>query len=192
MKKRFLITLAAFGALCLTACDFFNFGKKDQDGDGGQQEPAKEVDRTIYGTGAADETLTVGAHIPAGEYVAVFKAPENQPEGDPVLGGFVGVYNRSVSAQNMRWEDDFQTTSMCQIKDGDVVNLKYATLQNIEANPQIGALKNGLFKIGVHIKTNNGVLTVKANGRAGSFSSTAGQAIFFEKLSIQILCLSFN
>lgn len=182
MKNRFLLTIAAFGALCLTACDFFNFGKKDSDGDNKDPEAGEKGDSTIYGTGADDLTLTVGADIPAGEYVAVFKAPSPQLE-NPITAGFVGVYQRSVSPQNMVWEDDFQTTSMCKIKDGQVVNLKYATLQNLNSNPQIGALKNGTFKIGVHIKTNNGVLKIKANGEAGAFSSTAGQAIFRSELS---------
>lgn len=54
--------------------------------------------------------------------------------------GFVGVYQGSVGAINMIYEDFFDTTSLCKLKVGQVANLKYATLQNIESNPRIGTL----------------------------------------------------
>ncbi len=182
MKNGFLLAITAFGALCLSACSIFDFMKKDEDGSDNTPSSGEKGDSTIYGTGADNLTLTDGSGIPAGEYVAGGKAPESQPDS-PITAGFLGVYQRSVSPQNMVWEDDFQTTSMCKLKDGQVVNLKYATLQNINSNPQIGALKNGTFKVGVHIKTTNGVLKVKANGQSGMFSSTGGQAIFRSELS---------
>lgn len=177
MKKGLMMVFVALGTLCLTACDLFHIGGKEN------SASVDTGDKTVYGTGADNLSLVVGTNIPAGEYVAFFKAPANQPEGaDPITAGYVGVYNGSVTAQNMLWEDDFQTTSMCTLVAGQTVNLKYATLQNINSNPQIGALKNGVFKIGVHVRTNNGTLKVRAIGQSGTFSSTAGQAIFFSEL----------
>lgn len=166
MKKGLLFVVAAFSVFSLTACDLFNKGNKEE------EKPT--ADSTIYGTGAEDLVLTVGSAIPAGEYVATFKAPSGD---DSEIMGFVGVYQGSVGATNMIWEDFFETNSMCKLKVGQVVNLKYATLQNIESNPRVSALKNGTFKVGTHFQAGaNGLVTVRS-------LSGSGQAIFYSQLS---------
>lgn len=175
MKKGLMLTFVAFSVFCLTACDLLNGGKKEEEKSSGQEQQ-ETADSTVYGTGAAMETLRVGFDIPVGEYVAVFKAPD----GEEVDAGFVGVYDRSVSATNMLWEDGFQTTSLCELKANQVVKLEHATLQNIESNPSIGALKNGTFKVGTQFKTKNGGFKVKC---LSSTSTIAGQAIFYERLT---------
>lgn len=166
MKKGLLFVVAAFSVFSLTACDLFNKGNKEE------EKPT--ADSTVYGTGAEDLVLTVGSAIPAGEYVATFKAPSGD---DSEAMGFVGVYQGSVGATNMIWEDFFETNSMCKLKVGQVVNLKYATLQNIESNPRVGALKNGTFKVGTHFQAGaNGLVTVRS-------LSGSGQVILYSQLS---------
>ena len=176
MKKGLMLTFVAFSVFCLTACDFLNGGKKDGS-DSKEKEPA---DSTVYGTGESEQVLRVGSDIPVGTYVAFFNAPTEATPSE--VAGRVGVYERSVDYRNLIWEDDFQTTSLCELKANQVVKLEYATLQNLESNPKIGELKNGAFQIGTQVKANN--FTVKCLGTgSGGFSGNVGQAIFYEALT---------
>ena len=173
--KKLMIAIAALSVFSLSACDLFKKGDKSGEEKSGQEV---KVDDKLYGTGAEDEVLRVGTDIPVGEYVAFYKAPASQPE-TPVEAGFVGTYQNSISARNMLWEDFFKTTSMCQLKTGQVVNLKYAQLQNIEANPKIGNLEDGTFKVGTHFQSKNGVVKVKCTrSESGSSSGYAGRVTF--------------
>ena len=173
--KKLMIAIAALSVFCLSACDFFNKGDKS-----GEDKSSKEVevDTKLYGTGADEETLRVGTDIPVGEYVALFKAPTSVSD-TPSGAGFVGTYQGSVDPRNMLWEDFFKTSSMCQLKSGQVVKLQHAQLQNIEANPKIGELEDGTFKVGTHFQSKNGVVKVKCTrSESGSASGYAGMVTF--------------
>jgi hypothetical protein len=149
MKKILLLGLLTFSTCVLTSCSFGeNTTSKEK------EEPS--VDSTVYGTGGESETLVVDADIPKGEYV-VFAT--NLPEGEKA---YVEVFKTAdKSFENSHFSVDFKTTALVQLKAGQVVVGEYCTFQNIKSNPEIGELRDGVFKIGVQVTLKNKVLKLR-------------------------------
>ncbi len=161
----------ALSACALTSCSFIkNLINK------GEQT---SIDSTIYGTGAEREQLVVDADIPPGEYV-VFSAERPNYEK-----ASVEVYkSSSISLENIYFSDTFENTSMCKLKPGQVVVAKYCTFQNLNSNPEIGDLSDGLFKVGVHFQLKNKVLKLRGIKEEGYGGYTVLKSLTYGVLSV--------
>lgn len=165
MKKSLLLGLSLFGAFALTGCSLFFLPG------GGEGSSKAQADSKKYGTGAENETLVVDADIPSGEYVVFAK---NLPDGERAS---VVVYkSASTQTTNVYFADDngFTSSSMVKLSAGQVVVASYCSFQNINSNPSVTKLEDGIFKVGTHFNLNNKVLKIKgttSNGRYCIYSS---------------------
>ena len=167
MKKGFALGLSLIAIFALTGCDMVSDLLNNLGGSSKSEVSSEEkIDNTKYGKGERDEKLTVDADIPAGEYV-VFAT--NVPEGERA---HVVVYkSATVGATNVYFSDSngFSTSSIVKLNPGQVVVGDYCTYQNINSNPKIGELKDGIFKVGTHFKLKNKVLKVKGLDNAARY-----------------------
>ena len=163
MKKSLLLGLSLFGVLALTGCSLFFPNNGESGGGKSSNTPA---DSKVYGTGAEEEKLIVDADIPKGEYV-VFAT--GLPEGERA---HVIVYNSaSTQITNVYFSDSngFTTSSMVQLKAGQAVVAKYCTFKNINSNPSVTKLEDGIFKVGTHFNLKNKTLKIRGTSASGRY-----------------------
>lgn len=165
MKKTLLLGLTLFATCALTGCSMLESilqqGSKSE-----ASSEVEEIDSTVYGKGEKDEKLTVDADIPHGEYVVFAK---DVPAGEKA---HVVVYkSATASVTNVYFSDSdgFVNSSMVQLKPGQVVIASYCTFQNINSNPQVDKLEDGIFKVGTHFNLKNKVLKIKGTSRSGRY-----------------------
>ena len=167
MKKSFLLGLSLLAIVSLTGCDILNSILPTGNSNNSAQKSEGPVDNTVYGKGEKQEKLIVDADIPAGEYVVFAK---DIPQGERAS---VVVYkSASTRIENVYFSDSngFATTSMVTLSAGQVVVGDYCTYQNINSNPKIGELKDGIFKVGTHFQIKNKVLKVKGLKNGGRYA----------------------
>ena len=170
MKKAFALGLSLLAIFSLTGCDMLNSILDAVNGSASKSEVSsseEKIDNAKYGKGERDEKLIVDADIPAGEYVV---SATNVPEGERA---HVVVYkSATVGATNVYFSDPngFSTTSMVKLYPGQVVVGDYCTYQNINSNPKIGELKDGIFKVGTHFQLKNKVLKIKGLSNASRYT----------------------
>ena len=165
MKKKLLLGLTLLATCALTGCSMLE-SFLQQGNSNAESSQQVEVDDTVYGKGEKDEKLTVDADIPAGEYVVFAK---DIPAGEKA---HVVVYkSATASATNVYFSDSdgFINSSMVQLKPGQVVIASYCTFQNINSNPKVDKLEDGIFKVGTHFNIKNKVLKIKGISNAGRY-----------------------
>ena len=178
MKKSIKLGLIALIGLTLSSCSLLEgvLGSSGLGGlmGGGNASSSKEEipDSSVYGEGGESERLTVDADIPNGTYV-VF--PKNVPEG--YHPEYTVYKSASTQITNVYWGDEFETTSMCELKPGQVVVAKYCSFQNVNSNPEVGELKNGVFEVGRHFQIKKEVLKIRGIG------STSGRYCLYSELN---------
>ena len=139
--------------------EFFNGGAKGDD--------------TVYGRGAADETLRVGPQFPEGEYVVFSRLQGAEADRSEAT-----VYkSASHSITNVHFATSFTTSSIVKVAKNQDLVLKYAVAININSNPEVKDLKNGIFKVGTHVKA--GDIKVKGLSSAGG----AGMFTLYKSLN---------
>lgn len=158
--KKFLLLLPLL-TLSITACSLF--GKKDNSDGGNNQSQSQEVvDTKIYGTGTqADEILSVGFDIPAGEYW-IKPSGEDDFHANFTIYGPKG-YNPNNTYENQLFHEGCHTGELflIKIKTGQFLRLNYTIAQNSKVDQGITAVKNGMFKVGEQIHPVDGMVRVK-------------------------------
>ena len=170
MKKSLLLGLTLLATVTLTSCSMLD-SILEQVGGGTDKassasSEAEVIDDTVYGKGQKDEKLIVDADIPNGEYVVFAK---DIPQGEKAS---VVVYkSASTSITNVYFSDSdgFINSSMVQLKPGQVVVASYCTFQNINSNPKVDKLEDGIFKVGTHFTLKNKVLKIKGTANYGRY-----------------------
>ena len=165
MKKKLLLGLTLLATCALTGCSMLE-SFLQQGNSNAESSQQVEVDDTVYGKGEKDEKLTVDADIPAGEYVVFAK---DIPAGEKA---HVVVYKSATASETNVYfsdSDGFINSSMVQLKPGQVVIASYCTFQNINSNPKVDKLEDGIFKVGTHFNINNKVLKIKGISNAGRY-----------------------
>ena len=162
MKKlsRFLlvVTTAALLASCDMSSIFGGGGKSSSGGGktssgGNSQASSVVIDSSVYGGSVEKKAYAVGVDIPAGEYV-VKRANLDEP-------GEFGVYKSSAEdPRNLYFGSEFKSTSMCDLKAGQYVYATNCTFQNLNSNPEVTDIKDGIFKVGTHFQKNDAGLIV--------------------------------
>lgn len=168
MKKTLLLGITLLATCALTGCSMLE-SLLPQNGKSDNSEKAnasEEIDPTVYGKGEENEKLIVDADIPNGEYVVFAK---DIPAGEKA---HVVVYkSASTAITNVYFSDSdgFINSSMVQLKPGQVVVASYCTFQNINSNPEVNKLEDGIFKVGTHFNLKNKVLKIKGTSNNGRY-----------------------
>ena len=175
MKKSLLLGLSLLATCALTGCSILE-SLLPQGGNAENSEKSKAsdesdessapIDSTVYGKGQENEKLVVDADIPNGEYVVFAK---DIPQGERAT---VVVYNSArIDYGNVYFSDSngFYNSSMVKLKPGQVVVASYCTFQNINSNPKVTKLEDGIFKVGTHFKLKNKVLKIKGTADGGRY-----------------------
>ena len=157
--KKFLLLLPLL-TLSITACSLF--GKKDDNSGNNQSQSQEVIDTKIYGSGnQADEVLSVGFDIPAGEYWI-------KPSGvDDFNANFATYgargYNPDSIYENQLFYQGCHTGELflIKIKTGQFLRLNYAIAQNSKVDQGITTIKNGMFKVGEQIHPVDGFVRIK-------------------------------